>query len=138
MTTDSRVRAGTLTIGTKSWETQASNVRITPAHDEDGDALELLDGTELPAAKKRTDVLGIITVQDFDDPQGFVAYTWTNDLQVVAFTWKPSGATGPTYAGQVEVLACEVGGDVGVRLTTECEWAIVGAVTVTPATPPGD
>jgi len=139
MIVESRNKSGTLTLGTgtpKSFACQATNVRISPQHEETDDALETLCGDELPAAKKRTDVLGIVAVQDFSDPAGFVAFTWENDLASVPFTWAPN-ATGPTYAGTVEVLALEVGGDVGVRLTTEAEWNIVGPVVVTYTPAPG-
>lgn len=136
--TDSRLKEGTLTLGTEPAllvvSCQASNVRITPSHDEDGDPLEVLCGDVLPAPKKRTDTLSITAVQDFTDPAGFIAYTWQNDLAVVDFTWTPN-ADGPTYTGTVEVLALEVGGDVGTRLTTDAEWPVVGAVAVTYAAP---
>lgn len=137
--TDSRHRSGTLTLGDApavAFACQATNVRITPTHEEDGDRTEVLCGDVLPPVKSRTDVLAIVAVQDFTDPDGFIAYTWTNDLAQVPFTWAPAGAAGPTYAGTVEVLAVEVGGDVGVRLTTETEWNVVGPVDVTYPEPP--
>lgn len=133
MIVESRNKSGTLTLGTTpgtSFACQATNVRVTPTHEETDDAIETLCGDELPAARKRTDVLGIVAVQDFDKPDGFVAFTWANDLKTVPFTWKPN-ADAPTYAGDVEILALEVGGDVAVRLTTEAEWNIVGPVAVT-------
>jgi hypothetical protein len=105
-------------------------VRITPTHDEDGDATETLCGDVLPPVKQRSDVLAIAAVQDFTDPAGFQAFTWQNDLAQLPFTWAPSGDTGPTYSGTVEILAVEIGGDVGTRLTTEAEWNIVGPVAV--------
>lgn len=135
--TDSRLHKGTLTLGTVpvAFACQATNIRITPTHDEDGDSVEVLCGDVLPPVKKRSDVLAITAVQDFTDPDGFVAYTWANDLTEVPFTWQPN-ETGPTYAGTVEVLACEIGGDVGTRITTDAEWTVVGPVGVTyPAAP---
>jgi hypothetical protein len=129
---DSRVRSGTLTLDETSFATQATNVTLTPTHEDDGAAVEVLDGSELPAAKKRRNTLAIDAVQDFDDPDGFIAFTWTNDITDVAFSWTP-GPESPTYSGTVQILALEVGGDVGSRLTTSASWEVVGDVVVTPA-----
>lgn len=131
--TESRNKNGVLTLGAESFETQTTNVTITPSYEDVGDPVETLAGDELTAEKQRTDSLKITAIQDFTDPDGFVNYTWDNDLTQVAFEWQPSGATGPTISGTVEVLACEIGGDVNTRLTTEVEWQCVGPVTRTPA-----
>jgi len=130
--TDSRLHKGTLVLGNpgKAFECQATNVRLTPTHEEEGDSVEVLCGDTLPPVKKRSDVLAITAVQDFTDPEGFVAFTWANDLAQLDFTWTPN-ESGPTYAGVVEVLACEVGGDVGARITTEAEWNVIGPVVPT-------
>ena len=132
--TDSRLRQGTLTLDGDSYATQATNVRLIPDYVDEGDALETLDGSEIGSSKKRKNTLAIEAVQDFDDAAGFQAFTWDNDLTEVAFSWTP-GPTAPTYSGTVQVLAVEVGGDVGPRLTTSAEWEVVGQVTVTPYAP---
>jgi hypothetical protein len=132
--TDSRLRSGTLTLDGDSYATQATNVRIIPDYQDEGDAIETLDGSEIGSSKKRKNTLAIEAIQDFDDAAGFQAFTWNNDLLEVAFTWQP-GPESPTYDGTVQVLAVEVGGDVGPRLTTSAEWEVVGPVTVTPYSP---
>jgi hypothetical protein len=133
MTTESKVNNGSLTLGGTEFATQASNVRITPTYDEDGDALPMLDGGELTADVIRGNTLAITAVQDFTDAAGFVNYTWLNDLELVPFVWKPTGPTGPTYSGNVEVRAVEVGGDVKKRLTSDAEWTCSGPVNRTEA-----
>lgn len=137
MTTESKLRNGSLTLGTSptqvDFATQASNVKITPEYDEEGDPLELLDGGTLQPEVKRTDKLNIEAVQDFTDVAGFVNYTWLHDLELVDFTWQPTGATGPTYTGKVTVRAVEVGGDVGKRAMTSAEWTIQGKAVRTEA-----
>lgn len=130
--TDSRVREGVLTLDGDSYATQATNVRITPSHEEQGARIEVLDGSEILPALKRRNTLAIEAIQDFDDADGLIAFSWNTDTTEQAFSWTP-GPNSPTYSGNVQVLAIEVGGTVGERLTTTAEWEIVGDVTVTPA-----
>lgn len=130
---ESKLKSGTLTFtvggGTPlAFTCQATNVRISPKHDEDGDTLETLCGDVLGAEETRTDSLLITAVQDFDDPAGFQSFSWDNDRTPAEFSWKPN-ATGPTYTGTVKVRALEVGGDVNKRLTVDAEWPCVGTVT---------
>ena len=133
--TESKNKNGTLLLGTPGVEfgVQATSVTITPEYDDAGEALETLSGDSLGTSKTRRNTFKVEAIQDFTDVDGFVAYTWTNDLAQVAFVWSPNGATGPSYSGIVEVLACEVGGRVNERLSTSVEWQIIGAVTTTPA-----
>jgi hypothetical protein len=130
--TDSRVREGVLTLDGTSFATQATNVRITPSHEEQGARIEVLDGSEILPALKRRNTLAIEAIQDFTDADGLIAFSWSTDTTEQTFSWTP-GPDAPTYSGSVQVLAIEVGGTVGERLTTTAEWEIVGDVTVTPA-----
>jgi len=129
---DSRVRDGVLTLDGVSYATQATNVRITPSHEEQGARLEVLDGSEIMPALRRRNTLALEAIQDFDDAEGLIAFSWTTDTTEQPFSWTP-GPSAPTYSGSVQVLAIEVGGQVGERLTTTAEWEVVGDVTVTPA-----
>jgi hypothetical protein len=130
MTVESKPRNGVLSLGATGsavdFATQSSNVRVTPNYEESGDRLELLDGTVLEPDTTRIDKLTIEAVQDFTDAAGFVNWTWLNDLTLVPFTWQPNGPTGPTYSGNVNVRAVEVGGDVGKRNMTTAEWNLDG------------
>jgi len=131
--TESRNKQGVLTLGTDqvSFACQATNVRVTPTYDDDGDPLETLCGDTVPAGKKESWVLAGTSVQDFDDPQGFLSFCWDNRMQTVDFTWAPNQDGAPTYTGQVVVLALEEGGDVNVRLTTDFEFDVSGALSRT-------
>ena len=126
----SKLKTGTLTFEAQPFACQMTNVTITPDYKDDGDAVETLCGDTIAADTVRTDTLKITAIQDFDDPDGFIAYTWANDLTTVAFSWKPS-ATSPTYSGNVQIRALPVGGDVNSRLTSDAEFTIVGATVVT-------
>ena len=137
--TESRVRTGTLTFGGSGGGTgpdgttfacQATTVKVTPSYDDDGDAVETLCGDSIPAGKKEKWTINGTSIQDFDDPEGFLAYCYTNSLQTVAFTWTPN-PTGPTWAGDCVIKALEEGGDVNSRLTTDWEFDVSGRPTRT-------
>jgi hypothetical protein len=137
--TESRVRNGTLTFGTATagdttFACQATNVHVTPSYDSDGDAVTTLCGDELPEGKKESYVIGGTSIQDFDDPAGFLAYCYDNAMQTVDFSWEPNEDGAPTWAGQCVIVALEEGGDVNTRLTTDWEFDIVGRPTRTPGT----
>lgn len=128
--TESRLKTGTLTLGGVSFATQATNVRLVPSTDEDGDALEVLSGDEILPDDVTSWALAMTAVQDFDEPDGLIAYSITNAGDVVAGVWAPN-ATGVSYAFNVKVRPLEIGGDVNARLTTEAEWPIEGDPTPT-------
>jgi hypothetical protein len=133
MTIESKQRNGTLTLGGTFTAVagQASNVVISPKHNDGGDALELLDGTTLTGDGTTDWTLKGKAVQDWSDPAGFTEYTWDNDGDEVAYEWQPMGVAGPKYSGTVRVKALEVGGDVGKRLEHEFEWPLTGKPNVT-------
>jgi len=118
---DDRLKAGTLTIDGVSYATQATNVRLVPKTDDNGDTLEVLSGDIITPDDTTAWSLVIVAVQDFDDPAGFVNFAMANAGEVVPYVWKPN-ATGVSYAGNVRVRPVEVGGDVNARLTTSAEW----------------
>lgn len=134
MITDSRLKAGTLTFDVSgvpvSFASQATNVRLVPKTDEEGDALETLSGDTITPDDVTTWTLNITAVQDFDDPDGFVAYALANAGELVDFDWKPN-ATGASFAGVVKVRPVEIGGDVNSRNTTGAEWPLDGEPTPT-------
>ena len=131
---DSRLKAGTLefTVGALpvSFASQATNVRLVPKTDEEGDPVEVLSGETITADDATTWSLNIKSIQDFDDPDGFVAFALTNAGDLVDFTWKPN-ATGTSFAGVVKVRPVEIGGDVNARNTTDAEWPLDGDPTPT-------
>lgn len=132
--TDSRQRNGLLTIDGLQFACQQRNVRIIPPEAGDEAVEEVLDGTALSGEdSERPWKLGVRSVQDFTNPEGFQKFSWDNAGELVPFTWEPSGATGPTYAGMVQVHELEVGGDVKVRLEVEAEWKLQAKPSWTPA-----
>jgi hypothetical protein len=130
--TESRLRKGVLTLGGDgtvpgtSFACQATNVRVTPSYADDGDPIETLCGDSKPAGKKETWVLAGTSVQDFDDPEGFLTFCFDNRMLTVPFTWKPNDGESPEYSGDVVVVALEEGGDVNSRLTTDWEFQVSG------------
>jgi hypothetical protein len=134
--TESRLKSGTLTFGSTppdDFACQATNVHVSPSYEDDGDAVETLCGDEIPAGKKESWVIGGTSIQDFDDPAGFLAYCYTHAMETVPFTWEPNQTGAPTWSGECVILALEEGGDVNTRLTTDWEFECVGKPTRTAA-----
>lgn len=136
MITESKLKSGTLTLGTSpgvSFACQATNVRLVPSANETGDEVETLCGDKIGAEVKTSWTLAGTSIQDFTDPEGFVLYCFEHDLETVAFSWQPNVDAG-TWSGSVEVRAVELGGDVNSRLTTDWEWKVMGegVPTLTP------
>jgi hypothetical protein len=127
---DDRLKAGTLTIDGDAFATQATNVRLVPKTDDNGDTLEVLSGDTINPDDTTSWSLVITTVQDFDDPAGFIAKALSEAGTVVPYVWKPN-ATGVSFAGTVRIRPVEIGGDVNARLTTDAEWPCQEAPTPT-------
>ena len=137
--TESRVRKGTLTFGTDDpiaqppttavdFSCQPTNVRVTPTYDDDGDQLETLCGDVIPPGKKESWVLAGTSVQDFDDPAGFLTYCYENRMTTVPFTWTPNIEGAPVWTGECVIVALEEGGDVNTRITTDFEFDVAGTL----------
>ena len=134
---ESRLQNGTLKLGpTGTGQMDAScqitNVRITSAYSDDGDAVTVLCGdTKPPPRKLDGHKLEGTLVQDFDVDAvapavgGVIKYLWDHDLQVVAYEYVPNDvATCPTITGTVmiEIPAETYGGDVNKRVTSDFSW----------------
>lgn len=129
---DHRLKTGLLTLDGAEFASQATNVNLTPSTDEDGDALEVLSGATIAADDETTWVLNITSVQDFNDPAGFIAMSLSQAGDEVPFTWRPGPAdVSVSYAGTVKIRPVPIGGDVASRLTTAASWPLVGAPTPT-------
>lgn len=127
MIEQSKLKAGTLTLDALPFATQATNVRLTPSVDENGDAVEVLSGESLGADETTKWVLAIEAIQDFDDPQGFVNFCFDNADQAVPFTWEPNAtAGGASFNGSCTIRAVEIGGPVNTRNSTEAEFPVIG------------
>lgn len=130
---DSRLGPGTLMLGTAEFNTQVSAARLTPSVDSS-------DGTPtlaVPAPAPETKIswaLNIDAIQDFTEAAGLVNYLMDNALDEVAFTWTPSTADATSYAGTVQIVPIEIGGDVAVQVVTSVELPVVGQPTRTDGT----
>lgn len=127
---DSRLGPGTLKLATHEFNTQAAAVRLTPSVDS-------TDGTPTlavpdPAPESTVSwALNIDAIQDFEEPLGLVNYLMDNALSEVAFEWTPLTPDGTKYAGTVQIVPMEVGGDVAVQVVTSVELPVVGTPTRT-------
>lgn len=131
--TQSRVKEGIFTLGpvggtgtAVSFACQTTNIRLTPTYDDDGDRLETLCGASSPPGKKESWALAGTSVQDFDDPDGFVRFCRDHATEDVPFQWVPNVVGAEQVDGTVQVLALEYGGDVNSQLTTDFEFECVG------------
>lgn len=128
----SKVKEGSLHLGGATpidLSCQPTNVRLTPSTDI-GDEVETLCGDVLAGEIKTSWVLNGTSIQDFDDPAGFVAFSFNHDGENTDFTWQPN-IDGPTYTGTVRIAAQEIGGDVNAQLTSDFSWPMGGKPTVT-------
>src|SRR4051812_25685242 len=114
--TESKLKVGKLTLGGTGtpvvggveFACQATNVRIAPTFNEEGDEVETLCGDKLSPDTKTTWNLQGTSIQDFDDPAGFVQYTWENNLTKTPFSWQPN-ENATVVSGTVEIRAVEMG-----------------------------
>lgn len=129
--TESKLKGGTLTLDALPFATQATNVRLVPETEEQGEAVEVLSGDALAGDEVTNWTLVIEAIQDFDDPAGFSKFCFDNAGDAVPFAWDPN-ATGPSFTGSVKIRAIEVGGPVNTRNSAEVELPVVGTPVWTP------
>lgn len=136
MINESRLHNGTLTLGpvgtgSIDMSCQLTNVVISSAYSDDGNAVTTLCGDQKPAPRKLDGrKLEGTFVQDFDLAEadgGVTDYLWNHDLEQVAFTFTPD-ETPLVISGTVtiEVPASTYGGDVNTRITSDFSWNIEG------------
>ena len=136
---DSRLGPGTLKLGpapgppTNEFNTQVSACRLTPSAESE-------DGTPtlaVPDPAPETSIswaLNIDAIQDFEEPTGLVNYLYDNALDEQLFEWIPLTPDGTKWAGTVQIIPLEVGGDVAVQVVTSVELPVVGTPVRTPGT----
>lgn len=134
---ESKLKTGKLTlggtgsppVGGEEFACQATNVRVVPSFNDEGEPAETLCGDKLSASTTSTWNLQGTSIQDFDSPTGFVKYTWENNLENIPFTWQPN-ENATVVSGTVQIRAVEMGGDVNTRITTDFDWPLQGDPTV--------
>lgn len=132
-TVDSRQGPGTLKLGTAAPDmievsAQASTVKLTPSVNSN-DGTPTLATPEPAPETTVTWALNISAIQDFEDPDGFVNFLMDHALAELAFEWEPLTGKAPKYAGTVQIVPMEVGGDVAVQTVTDVELPCVGTPT---------
>jgi hypothetical protein len=141
MITESRLKDGTLTLGTTPTpfdiSCQLTNVRLTAAYSTDGDAIETLCGDKIaPGEKADGYTLAGTFIQDFDtalEADSAIWFLMDHNLEEMPFSYTPN-VNSPTVTGSVRVkLPAEfLGGDVNTRITSDFEWQITTPITRTP------
>lgn len=129
MVTPSKVKGGTLTLGGLLFSCLPTTIALEFDYDQD-DATEVLCGDSVAGTITESASLTFTALQDFDDPDGLTAWSWTNAMTEQPFIWAPN-ATGTSYAGTVSVRRLNVGGDVGALIDADATWTIVGDITPT-------
>jgi hypothetical protein len=126
--TDDRLGPGTLTLGSTDYGVQISNVTLTPSSSSNDGTPTL--GVPDPAPDTViTWALKGSAIQDFETEDGFVNYCMDNALAVVPFVWVPRNDGTVEYSGECQIAPVEIGGDVNVQITTDFEFAVIGAPT---------
>lgn len=136
---ESRLKDGTLTLGTApdtaDFSCQITNARVNTSYEDDGSSQETLCGDLIAAGRKLSSrSLAGTFIQDWTATTSVVDYCYDHELEDVAFTYSPAGATGPTLTGtvRVEVPSETYGGDVNSRITSDFEWFMTAPLTRTP------
>lgn len=128
--TDSRQGPGTLKLDTFEFSTQAAAVKLIPKANSSDGTPTLATPDPAPDTTIAWE-LEIDAVQDFTDAAGLVNYLMDNALAEVAFEWVPITSDGTKYAGNVQIVPMEVGGDVAVQVVTKVTLPLVGEPTRT-------
>jgi hypothetical protein len=139
MITESRLKDGTITLGTApddvDFSCQVINARVNTSYEDDGSAQETLCGDQIaPGRKLSSRSLAGTFIQDWSAVESITDYCYAHELEEVTFSYAPNGATGVTLSGtvRVEVPAETYGGDVNTRITSDFEWQMTQPLTRTP------
>jgi hypothetical protein len=132
MTTSYTVGPGTFTIGSGPLAVQAQLTSLTVDWTENvqttGEIINLLDDTTLDTTEEtatyRASVSGNV-VQDLS-AGGFVAYTWTNKGEEVAFTYQPSDALARDVTGVCVPVPVTIGGEAKTKPRSDFTFRCIG------------
>ncbi len=123
---DSRLKGGTLVLDAVPFAKQQTDVALTPSVAEEGERVEVLSGAVIEPDEVTSWTLDLSSIQDFNDPQGFVEFSRANAGQIVSFAWLPNQVGAPTYSGMVRVRAVKIGGPVATRNSSDTSWPVIG------------
>lgn len=138
MATYENLGPATIAVGTAPGTDFAGEflgVKIVHSYDDIGESRTMLDGSERPSSKRRTD--GVTGGLENDlTAAGLYVYLQANDLTTADIVITQT-ETGSTWTGQVQLaLPAEIGADeFGSPIVSDIEWDAVGTFAFTPATP---
>lgn len=137
MTVDAiTIGAGTLTLGETGsltqLESQVTACRLVP-NVTTGDAINVLSGEQAPGDRSESFSLKGTLLQDFGRATGedITAWCFANRGVSMPFEFVPSTSRGKSVSGTVTVEAIDIGGDAKTKPTSDFEWQITGAPTIT-------
>lgn len=121
---------GDLTFGSTGSQIEISDyvksVKVTPSVDAEDPSL-VLSGRTIGGDRRYTYSLSFTAYQTLK-AGGWVDWAYKNAGKEVPFEFIPRDKTkSANVKGKVIVDPIEIGGDVGTKPTSECEWAIIGA-----------
>jgi hypothetical protein len=119
---------------TNEFNAQAAAVRLTPSVDSEDGTPTLATPDPAPLSTISW-ALNLSAIQDWENATGLVNYLMDNALSENLFEWVPLTSEGTKYAGTVQIIPIEIGGDVAVQVVTDVELPLVGDPTRTDGTP---
>lgn len=134
------VGPGTLQIGATGsltdFSSQATSVKLTPSVD-NGDALNVLSGEQIPGDRTESWTLDGTFVQDYGSAAGATTkFLFDHRGETMDFTFTPVNASADDeITGKLVVEAIDIGGDVKTTPTSDFSFVIVGAPVLGAATP---
>lgn len=98
------------------------------------DSVTVLSGDVIPGNRRYTSTLAFTTYQTLK-AAGVIDWSWKNRGKNIPFEFRPlDGKESGAVTGMVVVDPISLGGEVGTKPTSECEWAIIGDPIYTPPT----
>lgn len=133
------VGPGTLSIGATGsltdFSSQATSVKLTPSVD-NGDALNVLSGEQIPGDRTESWTLDGTFVQDYGSAGVTTKFLFDHRGETMDFSFVPVNATATdAITGKLVVEAIDIGGDVKTTPTSDFSFVIVGAPVLGTATP---
>lgn len=125
------VGPGTLEIGATGsltdFSSQCTSVKLTPSVD-NGDALNVLSGEQIPGDRTESWTLDGTFVQDYGSAGVTTRFLFDNRGTTMDFEFTPVNATAAdVITGRLVVEAIDIGGDVKTTPTSDFSFVIVGA-----------